>query len=314
MSIKKDRKIMRSLKYILPLCLLFATGCNQEDMGGETEPKEILLGIDGVSSGAKAVTTRAAIDKWDETVVSIAYAFGSPVLFDKALTVTIADDQVKHINTGMEYPADGNTASFVGYHPAKTPNEQGIVGYDLSAGDQDVMLSNMLSGVQSAPISNTMKFEHKLTRFTFIMKCLPNQSYPETVHGVRAIASTAEKLMTYINVNLNNGNLNFSFPGQVTSSIPEGAVVPQSSATDYALAFDLMLQPQVPVGFEIITLTDVKQFSASPELVTLLGIGGEAGKQYTIRLWFSGEGIIADGISITPWTDVVTAASGGTWW
>jgi hypothetical protein len=315
-------------------------------MGGGAEPQEILLSIEGVTPGntAKAVAgapdkavgavgavagapgngaeagTRAAVDEWKNTTVSIAYAFGSSAVLDRALSVNIADDTGMRIHTGMEYPSDGVTpASFVGYHPAKAPNGQGIIGYDLSSGDLDVMLSNKLEGTQAVPISDPMKFEHQLTRFTFIMKCRAGESYPETVHGLRAIANSATKLMTYININLNNGGMNFSFPGQITSNIPDGAVVPESTAQDDVLTFNLMLQPDVPVTFEVITLTDVKQIIIPPGTNTLwdalLADGGEAGKQYTVRLWFSGEGILAGGISVTPWSNVVTAyTGGGTWW
>lgn len=311
-------KNMGSLKkiYILPLCLLFCTGCNQEDTDVGSQSNEILLNVDGIASsdGVKAVT-RAAVDQWDNTVVSIAYAYGT-ALFDRSLSVTLSGDQDKHVKTGMEYPFDETPVSFVGYHPASPPNEQGIVGYDLSAGDRDIMLSNALSGTQSGPINGTMQFEHQLTRFTFIMKCKSGASYPETVHGVRASANSSDKLMTYVHINLNNRKLNFSFPGQVTSSIPEGAVVPAYNAPDNALLFDLMLQPEVPVKFEVITLTDIKQFSIPSNTVwdQLLSGGGQAGKQYTVRLWFSGEEILADGISITPWAGVVDAYSAGTWW
>lgn len=305
---------MNAFKYIVPLCLWVVAGCTQENIGEDTRSKEILLGIEKLT--VDATGTRAAVDKWDNTVVSIAYAFGTPALFDRSLTVTLADDQDKHIQTGMEYPTDDTPAAFVGYHPAKTPNELGIVGYDLSAGDQDVMLSNTLSGKLTDRISDPMKFEHQLTRFTFIMKCKEGSSYPETVHGVRASASGTDKLMTYAHINLGSRLLNFSFPGQVTSSIHEGAVVPESNAADSDLAFDLMLQPGIPVTFEVITLTDIKTFTITDNEVwrNLLDNGGEAGKQYKIRLWFAGEEIMAGGILITDWVNVLNAYGAGTWW
>jgi hypothetical protein len=355
---------MRSFKYIFLLCLSLAAGCVREDTVWEAETKEILLSIEGIAPGntaetvagtpgktVRAVTgapdkavgavagapgnateagTRAAVDEWKNTTVSIADAVESAVsaadpVFDKALTVNITDnDNGKYIHTGIAYPSDGITpASVIGYHPAKTPNGQGIVSYDISGGDLDIMLSNKLTGTQGVPIvpaTTPMKFEHQLTRFTFIMKCAPSQSYPETVHGLRATASAplVKKLMTYTSIDLNNGVVNFSVPGPVTSGFLEGAVVPQSGDPD--LIFEIMLQPEVPVTFEVVTLTDVKQpiipTSGTNSLWnSLLSNGGEAGKQYTVRLEFSGENILVNQITIESWDmTVVTAATGGTWW
>lgn len=317
MSTKKETKVMSAFNYIVPLCLLLFAGCSQEDLDRDSASKEIQLGIDGIATDA--TNTRAAIDQWSNTTVSVAYAYGEYTLFDKALTVTVANDQGKHVKTGMEYPPDDTPVSFVGYHPAKDPNELGIVGYNLSAGNQDIMLSNALSGTESYPIlaSDPLKFQHQLTRFTFLMKCQSGSNYPETVHGVRA-SNASNKLMTYLHINLNSRQLNYSFPGQVTSSISEGAVVPEFNASADALKFDLMLQPKIPITFEVITLTDIKQITivdSNALWQQLLDYGGEAGKQYTIWLWFSGVEILADGIAITSWIDVPnTYWATETWW
>jgi hypothetical protein len=288
-------------------------------MGGEPETEEIRLSIDGIASGAPE--TRAVVDRWNDTPVSIAYeGVNGATSFSKALTVNIADEGFgsdKHINTGLVYPGGNAPVSFVGYHPAQTPNANGpgVVGYDLSAGTQDVMLSNTLTGSQLSQIAGTMKFEHQLTRFTFLMNCKFGETYPETVHGVRAMANTSKPLMTYLYIDLNTRNLNFFLSGQVTNILPQGAVVP--SYTGSSLVFDLMIQPGVPVTFGIVTLTGVRTFTVTmPDTLwdTLLLNGGEAGKQYTIKLTFSGEEIVSQGISVTSWSSVVNAGNNPTWY
>ncbi len=301
---------MRTLKYIIPLCALLAAGCSQKEMAIPSSGP-IHLGIDRVGS-------RAAVDAWDNTTVGIAYAFGTPVLFNRALTVNVTDNNGEHINTGIEYPLDDRLASFVGYYPMKAPSTIGTVGYDITYADQDIMLSNVLDGQLSdqIPTNAKMVFEHKLTRFCFIMKCKPDAVYPETIHGIRAIPQTSKQLMSYVTLDLNSLKLIFSSPGEVKSSLPEGAVVPPSNASDTELAFDMMIQPGVPVKFEVLTLTGVKPVNISGSAIwdTLVANGGEAGKKYEVRLSFSGEGIMSGGITVTPWTEVGNAYTGGTWW
>lgn len=310
---------MEIKQYLFLLCIIFITGCSGIQPVDLPTSSSIYLGVNSLGSN----NTRAAIDEWDNTAVSIAYAYAPSTIFDRSLTVSITDDNGEHINTGMEYPSLDTEVSFIGYHPVAAPSSLGVVDYDLSKGDVDVMISNKVSGKLSVPVSQVMTFEHKLTRFTFLMQCKAGESYPEPVNGVTVTANTAftpKKLMTYVTLDLNsaNGTETFKIPGTIFNGSPEGVPVPQDlGGTVAPLVFDVMVQPKVPLLFKVVTLTDEKTIditsSALWDLLTETD-GGTAGEQYTIKLEFSGEKIIAQGIRVSKWLGDTTVKDGGVWW
>lgn len=313
------------MKHIIPLCALLLAGCaNEKEIGSVTGDNRILLGVDGLGSRE---SSRAPVDKWEDTPVSIAYVYAPATVFDRSITVSVTDDSGEHINTGMEYPIGGTAVSFIGYHPVATPSDMGDVNYDISKGDTDVMMSNKVSGTLSVPISSSDKlvFEHLLTRVTFLMICKQGESYPEPVNGISVNANslyTTDKLMTYVTLDLNSGTEIFKIPGTVFHGDAEGVQIPVDMGAGDAkpLVFDVMLQPGIPLDFRVVTLTDVKQITIDNDPADLWKdltetYGGDAGKQYTVKLEFSGEGLIgAKGITVAPWDGGSTVHSGGTWW
>lgn len=325
---------MKTAKYIIPACVLLMAGCTFEQAGNMSEPvhKEIRLGVEGLGGGK--AETRAPLDKWEDTEVSIAYAYSAvtPYVFNKALTVNVSDNNDERINTGMEYSADDSEVSFIGYYPVTAPNESGYVYYDISRGDVDVMMSNRLTGKESNRIIdqavNALTFEHQLTRFTFLMKCVEGASYPEPVNGVRFSdktgATSDNRLMTYVMLDLGADVPvpAFTVPGSVFFGSAEPKPVPQDHGgwtDDKYLVYDVMVQPNVPVHIEVITVSDAKTITvdgSSAALWTALTDtqGGEAGKRYTIKLEFSGEGVMENGITVTDWKTGVSPTGSTTWW
>jgi len=288
---------------------------------------KIVLGVEGLQKPT-APGTRAALDEWENTEVSVGYRFAaSQTGFDKSLTVTVEDpgpltgeNDGQHIETGMEYPTDNSTVSFRGYYPVAAPNAAGTITYDISKGDVDVMLSNTVSGSLNAPIAQKLVFEHQLTRVTFNLRCARDTSYPESVFGVRASASTAAPLMTAVTLELDSPlSPSFKISGSVFSGDLAGFVIPPFGADWHVV--DMMLQPDVPLAFNVASFTGDRAITINGDLngywAQLTSRGGRRGERYTVQLEFSGEEIIARQITVAPWREGdrnLGGNSGKEWW
>lgn len=310
-------------RLIKPIFMLLAfvmvlTGCTDNKelsdlQSQESKDRAIILNLNASDE------TRAAVDKWDNTPVSIGYVFAPATLFNRSLTVSVTDSITgEHINTGMEYPLNHSPVSFIGYHPVAAPNAAGVVTYDISKGDVDVMMSNSVSGTDLAPITNKLVFKHKLTRVTFVLRCASGQSYPEPIFGIQvSSASTTKTLSSAVTLDLEAETVNFKIPGSVFAGDLDGFVVPKDGNSPVVL--DFMLQPNIPLAFSVLSLTggrDIIITGNLPDWDTLTKIGGDAGKKYTVVLSFSGVEILAQGITVTPWTSGNQNMGGNTvtWW
>ena len=299
------------INHIIPLCALLLAGCSSEREIGKPS---IVLGVDGLGQG-----TRAVVDGWDNTPVSVAYAFGAED-YTKAFNATVVGTADKHVNTGMAYPAGDVPAHFVGYHPVEVPDAMGQVIYDISNGDVDLMLSNEISGTHSVPITDKLNFEHKLTRITFEMNCKAGSpAYPEPILGVFADNAVPTKsLMTRAKIDLNTRAVSFLIStNRVFAGGLDGKPVPPAGSPP--LVIDAMVQPDVPLKFTVLTLSGEQDITISNPThaawLQLINNGGEAGKRYVIKLSFSGIGILDfDGISVVDWETGASLGETGIWW
>jgi hypothetical protein len=305
---------------------VMTAGCNKEllphPVAGDGS---IVLGVEGLPT-PKDVDTRAALDEWENTPVSVGYKFAAAQTdFDKSLTVTVEDagaldseNDGQLIETGMEYPTDYSLVSFRGYYPVAEPSAVGTITYDISKGDVDVMLSNTVSGSLDSPITQKMVFEHQLTRITFKLRCATGKSYPEPVFGVRASASTATPLMTAVTLELGSSMPPlFKISGNIFCGDFNGFVIPQYEW----YVVDMMVQPGVPLAFNLASLTGDRAINITGDTsgywAQLTSAGGAQGVQYTVQLEFSGEAIIAQDITATAWVDGnqnLGGNSGTQWW
>ena len=121
----------------------------------------------------------------------------------------------------------------------------------------------------------------------------------------------------------------FSVPRSIFCGDLAGFPVPLDNEPVRTL--DVMLQPGVPLAFQVITLTDKKEITGivdpngywaalttpGPGVLNATG-GGNAGQQYIVNLTFSGEAILAQGITLVAWqpgsTQNLGGNSGTTWW
>lgn len=314
---------------VLALTAALLAGCaNEELLSPPVTTHDIVLGVERLQE-PKASETRTALDEWENTEVSVGYRFAaSQTEFDRSLTVTVEDsgsitgeNDGQHIETGMEYPTDNSLVSFRGYYPVAAPDAVGAITYDISKGDVDVMLSNTASGSLSAPISDKLVFEHQLTRITFRLRCAQNRAYPEPVFGIRASASTATPLMTAVTLELESPlPPSFRISGNIFSGDLAGFVVPTFGADWHVI--DMMVQPDVPLEFNVASLTGDRAITINSDTsgywAQLTSEGGKRGEQYTVQLEFSGEVILAQQITVTPWQegddDLGDNSDNGEWW
>lgn len=284
---------------------------DEEIVSPEAPDSKIVLKVGELSKQTSA-ESRAAVDEWENTRVSVGYRFAvSQTEFNKSLTVTVGDpgptsvnNDGEHIHTGMEYPTDDSPVSFRGYYPVDTPNAVGAVTYDISKGDVDVMLSNTVTGSLLSPISDKLVFEHQLTRILFKLRCAPNRSYPEPVFGIRASASDILPLMTAVTLEL--GSMQpplFRIRGEIFCGDLAGFTIPLYGE-DWRV-IDMMVQPDVPLAFVVSSLTGDRAITIDSDpggvWTELTTQGGDRGVQYTLELAFSGEYILAQQITVTPW-------------
>ncbi len=315
-----------AITIVLAALVASATGCivDRDLLKPTPHDSDITLGIDVLPHSAPA--TRAALEEWENTPVSVAYMFvDSQTAFDRNFTVRVEDiddeNNGQHVKTGMEYPADDSQVSFRGYYPVAEPDEAGVVTYDISKGDTDVMLSNTVSGSLTAPIGDKLVFKHLLTRVTFLMKCAPNQSYPEPVFGMKAAGATAiDRLMTTVSLDpgATTNPATYSVPGNVFCGDPDGFVIPYSY--ENPVVVEMMLEPDVALDLKVASLSSDKEINitsdASGIWTQLTTVGGEAGVRYTVELAFSGEVILAQRISACMWItgDQHLGGNNDVWW
>lgn len=304
------------IKYMIPLLALLVAGCSKESSTGEQSGNLIVLGIEGM---AKQSASRAAIDEWDNTPVSVAFAKGSD-LFTESFNVSVEANVIQTVNTGMAYPESNDPIHFVGYHPVAVPDDvSGMVNYDITEGNVDLMVTAPISGRYSVPFSasNPLVFKHKLTRITFELICKTDESYPEPVNGVVVRAKDGTSLHLNARLNLNTQTVSFSKSGTVFAIDPVGHEVPQTDPW----IIDAMVQPGVPLAFSVQSLTGEKAINVgggndmSGIYHKLTNTGGDEGVQYIIRLQFSGVGILHQDIQVVNWNTGKTLNTGDTtWW
>lgn len=311
-------------KYILLFAAAAMAGCvsdNGECPNPRSEAVAVTLPVESLGTEGK---TRAAVEQWNGTAVSLAYRGAAENEYTKTLGVVIetAADQV--VDMGLEYPVDNSLFYVRGYHPVAVPQVSGVVSFDISKGDVDVMWSQEVSGSQTDPIiaddNKTLRFKHLLTRITFRMQCAQNQSYPARISAVCIEGHGNSVLRTHASLNLMTNTPLFQVPGMVLAGFSsDGHPVPADYET--ALEIDAMIQPGVPFDVYLLTSLDesvsIDFNNGNGNLGFFATAGGEAGKRYVVNLTFNGSKILADGPTIVEWdaVDLPEQVTGGNqWW
>jgi hypothetical protein len=307
-------------KHYLLLLLMAAAGFS---CSGSTEEPfletdiPVSLAVGQLAGGD--VTTRAAIEAWSNTPVSLAYRTASTYNDYHVNVVVPANSSPQTIDTGLAYATDDTPLYIRGYHPVANMSG-GLVNFDLSKGDVDLMYSNEVSGKQSAPITAPLLFKHRLTRLAFVLQCDVNKSYPKVVVGIRiSDANTLKPILSKATLDLNSGTYTFSIPNAVigfSATNPDGFGVPPNGSPEY---IDMMIVPNAPFVVSVIMSDNTEvivPLDSSLDDVT----GGAEGKVYTVNLLFGGNTILAGKIDIADdWVldtslPGKTGTNSGAWW
>lgn len=305
------------------LLLMVACSAKTELYYPEKEAVQISLPVASLSgSGA---SSRAAVDGWDATTVSLAYRQDPQTVYANNVNVVMQSDQDQIIHMGMQYPLDGSEFYVRGYYPAAAPDATGIVRYDISKGDVDVMSSDEVHGNQGAPIiasdANKLLFKHKLARLTVKMMCAPGATYPEWISALFVTGNAGQPyLPTQAELDLSDGSVSFRAPGTIMAGYKSGGfAVPAYGTT--AAVIDAMVKPGSALGIQLLSTGDnVTDISLAGSTLAFLetNVGGEAGKQYIINLSFSSTTILIDRIEIVDWgvggTMPNPPTGGDQWW
>lgn len=303
---------------ILPALLLFAACAGESDkpapQGG---PADVVLRVSALNGGA----TRAAIDKWNKTTISLAYHMGSTTYYAKNVNVVVKGENDQIVHMGMEYSSDASEDFFVrGYHPAAAPDAAGIVRYDISNGDVDLMCSNELSGNKNNPIIDEGKnlvFKHKLTRLTVRMSNAENQEYLEKIAAVIVTGNEVAHsyLPTQAELDLQTGltgEVEFRGLGIIRAGYTSaGLIMPPHNAP---VDIDAMIAPDRPIKLYVLTTDDsmIEISLAGTTLDFLETDGGQEGEQYVIRLMFHSVAPLGDASGIVTWETIRN--NPGDWW
>jgi len=200
------------------------------------------------------------------------------------------------------YEPSGENAYFIGFYPAGTVSNTGIVTFTDMTGKQDLLLSNELDAGARGSVTNSpaLTFSHKLALIKFTFK--QGTGYPNndnvtglTVKGVELPASMklSDGTITYTTDKAATGITAFSSKNYAINAA--GTAINDEDA--------LMIEPEKDITLEIttekgtFTVSSVKINNSDSEKIA-------AGKQYNISITFNGTAANATA-TITPWGEAI---------
>lgn len=269
---------MKYASVILAAILLGSCSAEVESPITESVPVMLRVGADGDS--------RAVVEEWNDTTVSLAYHIGDDTPYANSVDVLVKSNSDQTIHMGFQYPDDEEIDVFVrGYYPAAKPDASGVVHYDLSLGDVDLMSTGEVSGNIEEPIiddsGKNLLFKHRLTRLTFNLSHKLNSDLE--IAAVLIFGEDGESTIpTQAELHLSDGEVIYSSPGVITVGYDHnGLTLP--------MTLEAMVVPDTRLTIKLLgtdySLTEVS-LASSTSLIVLETAGGEAGKQYTINLSF----------------------------
>lgn len=146
---------------VLAALLLTSVSCTEREL--EMRPVPVRLYTE--------ILTRAAVDRFEETPVSVAKA-GEDGVYAEIWDGVASDNEIVLV-PGRYYPDDGSVISLRGYYPQAPIDEGGTVTYSLT-GREDLMASSVCGGSKDAPITpesgGTMVFGHLMAKLIFVVE------------------------------------------------------------------------------------------------------------------------------------------------
>lgn len=283
-------------KILLPvLAAALLAGCAKEsDNAGNTDNGlvPIRLGA-GVSVSTKASietgnTFTAGIGGWESNSTPDYTQFGTGTWYSTAnIIANPTTPQSVPLSPGRNYSSVDDVITYMkAWHPAGKPNATGLISFENTKGDVDVLLATAIQGSREDYENKVLAFTHQTAQLIFQVKS-----------GEGLAANTTLKSLQVVDAELPNG-IQLGATDAVQYAAPANKDIPDYTADSQVIGAELttvgapmMIKP----GAELKILASTNNMDYDEITVSLNGGVGtqtlEAGKSYTISLTFGTESI-----------------------
>lgn len=257
-----------------PLAQAIASGRDTLDLSLEVSPAIPIRLYTGIQ-------TRAAVDAFDSTPVSIAVGTSTGD-YPEHWTATATGGDIT-LNPERYYPTDGSTLFIRSYYPS-VPHVNGEVHYDLT-GQEDLMMTDEQRGSLTQRFDATatpLIHKHLLTQLSFKLVIA---NAPDN-YRVRAVALNG--LATSAKVSLSEGKvIPTGDPTSLAIYTASGTGgIPLAGGTADIPGF-ILVQPEATFTIDLILAVDdnpANDLVLNNVPVTIDGGGGESGNAYQIEV------------------------------
>lgn len=207
------------------------------------------------------------------------------------IEASIATNGTVTLNTPQYYPIDGATVFMKGFAPVGTVVTT-AVAYTIT-GDEDIMITNELSGTRATVTPLAFTFDHLLTQLKFKVIAADN-TYPA---GVTLKEITVKDMQTAASLDLNSGNLTFS---GVNSDLPVVTAGTYAiNTTGSTITELLMVNPGAAITLDIVINDGTNDIPYTGVAVT--GLTTVKGSSHLITITFKTTTVAATA-TVAPWT------------
>lgn len=258
--------------------------------GGKQDKVEIKL-----NAGVVGVETKAPVVSWSNTEVGFANKTGDAGSYATSpwLATIASDGTVSFVNSegvaeSHYYEADGSTTSLIGYFPRGT-NNNGVVTYALT-GEEDIMVSQELSGTKNSQISTEtkFKFEHLLSQLKFIVKSGDNFG-----EGVSVTKIVLNGTKTSATLNLTGDSHALTFNGEAAALNVYNDATGKTIANSTEAFVTKMVQPGI-TGMTLDITAGGTEYKDIPISIENEAKAPDASTAYDITLTFSKKEVAAE--------------------
>lgn len=195
----------------------------------------------------------------------------------------IAEGTIKFAEGSEQYyPKDGSTTHLVGYYPAATSTNNGIVSWTIT-GKEDIIISDVKSGSKTSAAEISFAFSHQLTQLQFTVKAPTG----EPLTGEKLKSITVKKLRTTAQFDPDASGAPFTFTGEATNDLTTENPITGTDLSDTGVSGGtLLIEPSVAAAdfdIEVVTVADNKEKTYKGTVK----IGAAATTSYDVNLTIS---------------------------
>lgn len=273
---------------IAMLAVAAMTSCSNENDGVQPDngmPVEIKLSANVLNVQGRATVNPGDAFSAQFVASGTSVDYSSPLWNEEAV---VAAGGAVALTSPQYYPINGSTVYMTGYAP-KADTDAGAVEYVLT-GQEDVMMTQQLSGSKATATALAFQFEHKLIQLKF--KVIAGNGFPV---GLNVTEIKVNGTKTAASLALADGTLTFSGNAATVTAFTGKSYVINASGIE---ASDVvMVEPGAPITLDIrISDTNSTVFRDIPVSLTT-----KAGSSHLITLTFENQEIQATA-TVAPWT------------